>query len=107
MFMSMRNSGFHIVFDNEYTISCQFSPMHHCSNFNPLEDPFIAMKKGYYTSNDCELAILDYKSDFVTDRVLAKLNYTEPDGSEVKGYVTADELADIINYVSLLPKEDK
>lgn len=94
MFRITGNRGFHIVFENRWTISVQFGAGNYCFNYN---EPFRYAKEleGVHCEN-AEIAILNPEHEL----------FAHPDfeGDTVKGYITPDEL---VKYILWTANQDK
>lgn len=89
---------FWLTFENGYTISVfngygSYSENHFKSDLSILMIP----KEKTVDSKDCEVAVMYKDEMFCTDR------FIDCDGNDVIGYISADELADLIIKV----KEEK
>lgn len=105
MFRITRGCGFHITFENGYTISVQFGWGNYCEHhdeiegFNPSIDPDAHDKKlASKGSRDAEIAIIDPSGELVE---------VEEWKDTVKGYCSPDEVLEWMNYAAKLPKEIK
>ena len=99
------NHGFHICFENGYTISVQFGPGNYCEQYDASFD---APKSQYFwQSNDAEVAVM-YKGEFVTSQLLSEIKELEDhsDG-QVISCVTPNEVAKIIAVISAWPKQSE
>ncbi len=96
MFKVTSGSGFHIGFKNGYKISVQFGPHTYSGN----RDLFYFDKPGLHSegeipeSDSAEIAI------FKPDKEL----YEFEDGDQVKGWCTAEEVAEWVDKVSKFEK---
>ena len=93
-FSNSRGSGFHLTFDNDWTVSVQFSGGHYCDNRNERWD-FAreqAAKGASIRSSNAEIAVW---SNRISDSGLIWL-----ENDTVRGYTTADEVAQVIHKVS-------
>ena len=93
-FSNSRGSGFHLVFDNNWTVSVQFGGGHYCDNYdkkwNFAQEQ--AAKGDSIRSSTAEIAVW---SNRVSD---SNLIWLEDD--TVRGYTTANEVAQVIHKVS-------
>jgi hypothetical protein len=90
-FKITRGQGFHIVFENGYTVSVQFGYGHYCANRdNRFESAEI------HSSPDAEVAI--WKGDG------GWYHMDDEQGEDVIPYVRPDRLTQILDHVSKLPK---
>ena len=89
MFKSTLHKGFQITFENGYTISVQWGTGNYCENNRPSvdhSDQLVWLKRSpEYSSPDAEIAIWN------KDNVWYDFGY-----DTVKGYCSADEVADWI-----------
>lgn len=101
MFRSCENKGFQIKFSNGFIVSCQFGVFSYCRNrsFNS-EDIHKEMKVPVWECNDCEVAIINSKDEFVTGEILERMGLNISNDGMVAGWVSADDVAKIITYVS-------
>lgn len=92
MFKSCGGHGFHITFDNGWTVSVQFAPGNYCNNHKPFyRDP--------ETANECanaEIAAWDSNGDW------HKFEY-----DTVLGYQSPNQVLDFMNMISKLPASVK
>ena len=101
MLASYRNSGFQLGFENGYTISVQFGTSNYCSNksfeYKEWTDTDVLNK-----SDNAEVAIfLTESGDWRTREVFKELFELDL-SDDVKGYVSADTVAQLIAYVQKL-----
>ena len=93
-FSNSGGSGFHLIFDNNWTVSVQFNGGHYCDNYT--ESWNFAQKQAAkgrsIRSNTAEIAVW---SNRVGDGNLIWL-----EGDTVRGYTTANEVAKVIHKVS-------
>ena len=91
--------GFHITFNNGYSISVQFGIGNYCGNRdfvilrNGKDLEACNIEAGEKGSWDCEIAILDPQNNLIQ---------VEEWGDEVKGWVTPNELVKWMEYTSKL-----
>ena len=97
-FVATCNKGFHITFENGYTVSVQWGAGNYCDNYNP-EDKDFSFKKPA-ESNTAELAAFDSKGEFV-DMYEVCPEY-KSDGKCV-GYLTPKEVITIMVRIAALP----
>ena len=93
-FSNSRGSGFHLTFDNDWTISVQFSGGHYCDNYTEswnFAREQIA-KGGSISSKTAEIAVW---SNRISDNGLIWL-----ENDNVRGYNTTNEVAQVIHKVS-------
>ena len=89
-FSNSRGSGFHLTFDNNWTVSVQFGGGHYCDNYTKnwnFAQEKVA-KGDSIQSNTAEIAVLS------NNGMISLENDT------VRGYTTADEVAQVIHKVS-------
>lgn len=93
-FSNTGGRGFHLTFDNSWTVSVQFSGGHYCDNYDKKWN--LAMEKAAkgdsIRSSTAEIAVW---SNRISDSNLIWL-----EGDTVRGYTTANEVAQVINKVS-------
>lgn len=89
MFISTRNKGFQMAFENGWTISVQFGYGNYCENYNHPEGYDFPTKHELVKSGDAEIAIYDSKGEWYN------FGY-----DTVKGECTPDEVAAWIRQVS-------
>jgi hypothetical protein len=87
MFKITQKKGFNLTFENGYKISVQFGPGNYCTQQNAKFDE--PEKTDYWKSGSAEIAVLDTKDKF--------MNLGSDD---VKGWCSANEVADYIEAVS-------
>lgn len=93
MFVINQHKGFQITFANGYTVSIQFGPNNYCQR--KYERDWRAPEHAArWASTDAEVAVFRPDDSFV--------HLTEFD--DVKGYVTPDEVAQIIATVASDPE---
>jgi len=101
MFTITNGSGFHIKFDNGYTVSVQFGLGSYGDHYslagikNFTQDNIHAGEKG---SELAEMAILDPQGELLPLKDILNLDYE----STVIGYTTPNTLVTLINYVTNL-----
>ena len=89
-FSNSRGSGFHLTFDNNWTVSVQFGGGHYCDNYTKnwnFAQEKVA-KGDSIQSSTAEIAVLS------NNGMISLENDT------VRGYTTADEVAQVIHKVS-------
>lgn len=99
MFEILRNSGFQMTFSNGCMLSVQFNPAinyisnrrYSAENMNKYTMSIIDAKQN--RQPDAEIAAIDKVGRFITREFFPDL------GDDVKGYVTTDEVADLITHV--------
>lgn len=87
MFKITSGKGFHISFENGYTISIQFGYGNYCKNYN-------VENKTYSECENAEIAIWD------EDGVWHTKDFTGNDDDNVLGYVQPEMVAKMIFKVS-------
>ena len=89
MFSITRCKGFHIKFENGWTISVQFGQYNYSSNYNldaeSQDDPVPP-------SDTAEIAAFNEADDW----------YVFPDGNTVQGYQTPKQVLEVMNLVAAL-----
>lgn len=85
MFKITDNKGFHMTFENGWTLSVQFGAGDYCDNYNHSLEPIPA-------SRDAEIAAWNDQGEWL------KID----DNGEVLGNVTPDMLVEYINKVKAL-----
>jgi len=93
-FSNSRGSGFHLTFDNNWTVSVQFNGGHYCDNYDKMWN-FAreqVAKGDSISSSTAEIAVW---SNRISDSGLTWL-----ENDTVRGYTTANEVAQVIHKVS-------
>ena len=85
-FRICQGKGFQIKFDNGYTVSVQFGAYHYCDN----RDNLSAESGDFVESANAEIAIIKPDDGGFVPLI----------DNDVAGYVTPDQIAKIIHYVS-------
>jgi hypothetical protein len=85
MFISTKNKGFQLTFDNGLTISVQYGKGNYCTNRSVDDNPYI------HVSNTAEIAIWDKENK--------EYQFKEGGGSAL-GWQTSNEVAQWIEKVS-------
>ena len=93
-FTITRGKGFRIQFNNGFTLSVQWGPGNYCENQNKAFDS--PEKVEFWESLDAEIAIIDEAGKFMS---LGE--------DQVKGWVTADKVAELIGIVQSSSTEDQ
>ena len=92
--------GFHMTFENGYTLSVQFGMGNYCSNRHVRTDESVLETIEKYVGpeecKDAETAIIDVDG-----------NHLEYKGEDVQWHQTPDDVAETIAYILTLPKIDK
>ena len=89
MIKATSNKGFQLTFENGWTISVQFGYGNYCDNRHHPERLALHNRQ-VVESGDAEIAIWDKNG----------VDYTFDNGDIVKGWCSADEVADWIDKVS-------
>lgn len=89
MFKITYKKGFHVTFNNGYTVSVQFGPGNYCSNHD-MEIGKSDEEAGKIGSHDAECAVIGPDGEFI-----------EMEGwfDIVCGYMSPDEVLDLMNTV--------
>lgn len=87
MFRITDNKGFHITFDNGFTVSVQFGPGNYSDNYDANWDTLGQPQ----SSRTAETAVFSPDGEFVAYR-----------GQDVQGHMTAEQVLDLMNQVSQL-----
>lgn len=96
-FKITNTKGFHVTFDNLYTVSVQFGGLNHCDNYN---DPVANWgKSGEKGCANAEIAVIDPRGDLIEIPPWIE-------GDTVRGYITPKQLLEVLNAVEALPKND-
>tara|TARA_R100000700_G_C3106665_1_gene101400 strand:+ start:186 stop:536 length:351 start_codon:yes stop_codon:yes gene_type:complete len=93
-FSNSRGSGFHLTFDNNWTVSVQFNGGHYCDNYDKMWN-FAreqVAKGDSISSSTAEIAVW---SNRISDSGLTWL-----ENDTVRGYCTTNEVAQVIHKVS-------
>ena len=90
-FSNSEGRGFHLTFDNKWTISVQFSGGHYCDNKERGYDlaKELVERGELMHSTNAEIAVWKQNGGLI---------WLEND--QVRGYTTADEVAKVITIVS-------
>ena len=89
-----RNAGFHITFENGYTVSVQFGPGTYCDNYDKRFDD--TEKCGEYGSSNAECAVWKDDGDLIECRGW---------GNTVKGWMTPDEILKLLKWAARQKKD--
>ena len=94
MFRITNKHGFHITFENGYTVSVQFGPGNYCDNYNMRvgEDDELAGKQG---SNTAECAMWQGE-----DELLPLPAFMGEDGDSVSNRSTPSEVLQLLNWAA-------
>lgn len=96
MFRITGGKGFHMTFENGNTISIQFGGGNYCENYNIV----IGSERGRDIScKDSEIAIWDKDNNWIT-REVYEILFNEKNYDTVKGYVSTNDIAKIVAYIS-------
>ena len=93
-FSNSRGNGFHLTFDNKWTISVQFGGGHYCDNYDKRWNfaQVQAREDNSIRSSTAEIAVWNNSK---------KTNGLIPlENDNVRGYTTANEVAEVIHLVS-------
>ena len=89
MFAITRGKGFHIKFENGYTLSCQIGRGNYCQNY---DEKITSDNRNIKPSLTAELAIICPNGDL----------FSFEDGDTVKGYQTTEEFLKLSNFTAEL-----
>jgi hypothetical protein len=101
MFRIVSGKGFQMVFPNGIEISVQFGGINYCENYGKKD---YIDKYGVCESKDAEVAIFDKERNWITSQVFEEV-FNEIIGDDVKGRVSADEVAILIEFCSKIKGE--
>ena len=93
MFTTTYNKGFHITFKNGVTVSVQWGYWNYCENYNKAEVENANMLDSI-DSKDAEIAVWDKNSTWILKK------YAPYNDDDVMGYVTPEQVLDIMNWAS-------
>lgn len=98
--------GFHLTFENGYTVSVQFGPEHYCENRS--NDPVSLLKEQREFGADCEssdaeIAIWNDKGTWLTAYAWKEL-FSEELNDNVAGWLDTDTVAKAIAWAQAQPK---
>lgn len=99
-FKITHGKGFHLLFKNGYKVSVQFGPGNYCENLKQNYFDFLEQMTNpefFWESSDAECAVIDPQGNFVP---LEKFDESLCD--EVNGYMTSDEVLDLMNWAAKL-----
>jgi len=92
-FRLTHRKGFHIGFENGWTISVQFGPSNYCQHHHlyggEVDTEEICSKKG---SHDAETAVIDPDGELVECDL-------HP-GNTVQGYLSPEQVLEVMNWVA-------
>jgi hypothetical protein len=92
MFKSTENKGFHMTFENGWTISVQFGYGNYCDNRHHNDRFELGKNNDIVSSATAEIGIWNADGKW----------YTFDNGDEVKGYCSPDEVAKFITIAASL-----
>jgi len=95
MFIITRHKGFHIRFENRWTISVQFGAGNYCDNYDMMFGQ--GKNTDRLQSTTAEIGIFNPKDELI--------QHPDFEGNTVKGWVTPDELVKYIIWTSTQDKE--
>jgi len=95
-------NGFHITFENGYTLSIQWKSGNYCENY--YNDDFCNRTRN--PSKDAEIAILDPFGELLDEDTFNKYlpENLQGDFDNVCGYVTPEDALYVMNQVANIPK---
>ena len=102
MFKICQGKGFHMTFENGWTISVQWGPMNYCDNrYNEQEDRdlFLNQVNTFKALQSKDAEIMAWDKDHNP--------YPFSDYDDVKGCLSADEVAKAIALISSFPADKK
>jgi len=91
-----QHRGFHVTFDNGYTVSVQFGPNSICSVKNQSLDEVITPSNIDEHVKNAEVAVITPQKELIPFR---------SNGEETKGHVSPEELVGILTWVMRRGKE--
>jgi hypothetical protein len=91
MLKVIKNSGFHITFENGWTASVQFGPGTYSEHYETSRD-VVARDSRVWTSKTAEISAWDKNHQFYAFE-------SSPYHEDVKGDVTPDEVAIFLNTI--------
>ena len=83
--VALFGKGFHLKFENNWTVSVQFGEYNYCTR----TDVGPTVSTVGHQSNDAEIAAWDKNGNW----------YKFSNGEQVKGWQSADEIADFIQFI--------
>ena len=89
MFKITRNKGFHITFENGYTVSVQFGPGNYCQNYD-AEIGSAEEESAAEGSDTAECAVWGPDSGMIAHPAF--------DGDTVGGYMTPADVLKLLNW---------
>jgi ribosomal protein L7/L12 len=92
---STGNCGINLTFANGYSASVKFGTLHSCEQRNPKVDAGFPARGYEWRSANAEIAAWDNSENYIRFK----------SGSDVRGYVEPDVVADFLNIVSTIPAE--
>jgi hypothetical protein len=95
MFKDTCGKGFQMTFSNGNTISVQYGYGNYCeSKMKNYPKENVNLWVHFVESKDAEIAVWDKEGNWITS------NFIDCGGDDVKGYLSADEVLDIMNKVA-------
>jgi len=106
MFKITAKRGFHITFKNDVTVSVQFGWGNYCQNYNNKEANTyrIGTETKDVFCEDAEIAIFRKNGEWLTEKYLREQGKEE---DMVIGYLSANEVLDILIWASKRRKKEK
>lgn len=97
MIAIIEGSGFHMTFENGWTVSVQFRPWNYCDN-KDYQQSVVDWRPNpnKYSCNNAEIAAWDKDDNW----------YNFDNDDTVKGYVSANQIANFIQKISAKPKDN-
>lgn len=96
MFKITRGSGFHIRFENGYTVSVQFGPGNYAGNYNRDYDEQI--QAGSDGSNTAECAVWELNGSLIPHESF--------NGDTVGAHKTPEEVLELLNWAASQPNKE-
>jgi hypothetical protein len=93
MIKIINGKGFHLEFENGFTISVQIGYGNYCENYNLDNAIAVERTPRKMECKNAEIAIWDKNGNWVTKDFIKDLD------DDVVGYIEADEIADLIYKV--------
>ena len=90
----------------DYQLSIAMGWGNYCSNYSS-EHRTMVHEFSYNQCENCELAILDMNDDFVTGKVFEEMGVDWSTDGMVAGYVTPEQIEEIIVYLHSKRKDGK
>ena len=99
MFKICDNKGFHVTFDNGFTVSVQFGPGNYGDNYNMrIGDRECREAREGYKSSRAETAVWGPDGNFIA---------WDPDSHEVQGYNDSAYVLKLLNWAASQPDPRK